>query len=265
MAARWLVASVLAHALFLVLFVRYNGPWHPRLPQRSLAYLLDLRGLPAQPAASQLTFDPRPAQRGTALALSRRGVPSRDTTLGRPQGLATGDTAATSPVGRRSGRGVAAFTPQYADSRLWVRPLLIPEDGGRPLSLDSVTREWFQSMADSMERHPEMSPNYNPYASRPWTFERNGRTYGIDESGLHLGSFTIPTAALAFLAFPQGNIDQARASAALMSMRAEMLRAAARAQTEEDFRRAVREIRERSDRERRERRERDANRPRATP
>ena len=55
---------------------------------------------------------------------------------------------------------------------------------------------------------------------------------------------------LAFLSFPQGNIDQARANAALMAMRADIMRAAARAQAEADFRQAVREIRARKQKER---------------
>lgn len=266
MAPRWLGASVLAHVVLLGVFALTNGPWHPRVPQRTLAYLLDLQGPAPQPDTSHRSYaPPRAARRGTVLSLARPVALPRDTAPGDPEGIATGDTASTSPVGRPGVSGLALLSPRYADERLWVRPLIIPEDGSRPISLDSVTRAWFRVMADSMDRHPELNPNYNPYAPRPWTFERNGRTYGIDAAGLHLGSFTIPSALLALIAFPQGNIDQARASTALMAMRAEMLRAAARAQTEEDFRRAVRGIRERNDRERRERRERDANRPRATP
>jgi len=253
--------------VLLTVFAWTNGPWHPRAPRRSLAYLVDTRGLPPQSAAVPFSFGrPRPARHGAALSLERLPVAPADTAPGVPAGVpAAADTAPVSPAGRRWGNGVAMWTPQFADPRLWVRPLIIPEDGGRPITLDSVARAWFMQMADSIERHPEMSPNFNPYAPRPMTFRHNGRTYGLDASGLHLGSFTIPAAVLALLPFPQGNIDQARASTALQSMRADMLRAAARAQTEDDFRRAVRDIRARKDRERREQRERDANRPPTTP
>ena len=48
-------------------------------------------------------------------------------------------------------------------------------------------------------------------------------------------------------------------------MRADLLRAAARAQVEEDFQQAVRDIRARKDRERREQRERDRNRQPVSP
>ena len=107
------------------------------------------------------------------------------------------------------------------------------------------------AMADSVERNPSSNdPNANPYVSRGWTFKRNGKTWGWDAAGLHLGDFTIPNLVLAFLSFPQGNIDQARANAALMAMRADIMRAAARAQAEADFRQAVREIRARKQKER---------------
>ena len=261
------MTSVLAHAVLLVAFALTNGPWYPRAPQRTLAYLMDLRGPDPRIEPSRPSFArPSRARRGARAALSTSPVADPDTVPGEPAGIPDGDTAAASPVGRLLGSRLALLTP-HPDERLWVRPLVIPEGGGRPFGLDSATRAWFRMMADSMEQHPEMDPNHNPWAAaaRPWTFVRNGRTYGIDAAGLHLGSFTIPSVLLGLIAIPQGNVDQARASTALMAMRADMLRAAARAQTEEDFRRAVRGIRERNDRERRERRERDANRPRATP
>ncbi len=262
----WVAMSIVAHAVLLVVFAYTNGPWHPRAPRRSLAYLMDLRGLPPEP--QELPFSlgrPHAARRGTMLSMARLPLPAADTAPGDPAGVVTTDTLPRVGYGRRGEDAFAALTPHFADRRLWVRPLVIPEDGGRPITLDSVARAWFMLMADSMERHPEMSPNFNPYAPRPWTFQRNGQTYGLDGAGLHLGTFTIPTMVLALLPFPQGNVDQARANGVLMNMRADMLRAAARAQTEEDFRRAVRGIRERKDRERREQRERDRHRPPTTP
>jgi hypothetical protein len=127
--------------------------------------------------------------------------------------------------------------------------------------MDSVVRLRMLVMADKMDsvmRNDSLSPTRNPLAPPRWTFEKDGKTYGIDQQGIHFGTFSIPTAVLAFLPFPQGNIDQARANARMMDMRADILRAAARAEAEDDFRRAVAQIRERKDRERREQRERDA-------
>jgi len=138
--------------------------------------------------------------------------------------------------------------------------MYIPEGGGRPINMDSVVRGRLLAMAviaDSLARDDSLGQRHDPYAPARWTFEHNGRTYGIDQNGIHFGSFTIPTAVLAFLPFPQGNIDQASANQLLMRQRADILQAASRAEAEEDFRRAVKEIRERRDRERREQRERE--------
>jgi hypothetical protein len=166
------------------------------------------------------------------------------------------------PAGDTNGvRGGIGMSPTRGDPRLWVQPMYIPEGGGRPINMDSVVRQRMLVMADKMDsvmRNDSLSPTRNPLAPPRWTFEHDGKTYGIDQSGIHFGTFSIPTAVLAFLPFPQGNIDQARAYSRTMDMRADILRAAARAEAEDDFRRAVAQIRERKDRERREQRERDA-------
>jgi hypothetical protein len=134
--------------------------------------------------------------------------------------------------------------------------------------MDSVVAVRMLALADSIERYPPADPNANPYVSRPWTFRRNGKTYGLDAAGLHLGDFTIPMPALMLLAaqvMPQGNVDQQRANSTLMAMRADILRAAARAQAEDDFRQAVRDIRARKQKERDAQQARDSARARLTP
>lgn len=167
------------------------------------------------------------------------------------------DTSATAAAGSRTGRdyvghGVAALQPGYGNGELWVRPLIDLTFSDRPIRLDSTIAMRMRALADSVDKHPVKDPYADPYTSRPWTFKAGGKTYGLDASGLHLGSFTIPTALLAFLSMPEGNIDQARANMALMQMRGDILRAAARAQAEDDFRKAVRDLRARKDKERQE-------------
>jgi hypothetical protein len=153
------------------------------------------------------------------------------------------------------GQGLV-LRPGQGDPRLWVRPMYIPEGGGRAIDMDSVTRQrllYMARLADSVMFNDSLSPlRARGAPTGNWTFKRNGRTYGLDSSGIHFGTFSIPTAVLALLPFPQGNIDQSRANARMMDMRADILRAAARAEAEDDFRRAVASIRERKDRERRE-------------
>ena len=79
-----------------------------------------------------------------------------------------------------------------------------------------------------------------------------GKTFGIDSQYIHIAGIKIPTAALALLPLnlPQGNFDEALRARHLDEMRQDILRAAARAQTYQDFRRYVRELRARKDAER---------------
>jgi len=162
------------------------------------------------------------------------------------------DTGSVAMRGSRPGRGVRGvtnYTPQLGDGRVWVDPVTGRVTASRGIHLDSAVAIRMQQLADSMEKNPLPDVNADPYVSKPWTFRVGGKTYGIDAKGIHLGDITIPTAVLAFLSTPQGNIDQARANQAYMAMRADILRAAARAQTEEDFREAVKEIRARKEKE----------------
>jgi hypothetical protein len=188
---------------------------------------------------------PRPALSAEPPALrafsDRPGLMSPDTLPGVPGG-----------TGRR---GLASLGPAWADGIVWRRPTVSEEFGltNRPIDMDSAVRGRLLAMADSIERNPA-----GAYRPPSLLFERNGRTYGMDEHGnIHLGGITIPAPLLALIPMPQGNIDQARANARLAAMRADIMRAAARAQAEDDFRRAVKQIRERNDRERAERRERE--------
>jgi hypothetical protein len=201
----------------------------------------------------------RPARAaGVAVGAGPAAPAALDTTrLAIHVGAGGSDTTATATSGARSGRdyagrGVAALQPALGSGAAWVRPLIDLTFTNRPIRLDSAVAMRMRAMADSVEKHPVRDPYADPYTSRPWTFKSGGKTYGLDAQGLHLGSFTIPTALLAFLSMPQGNIDQARANNALMGMRADILRAAARADAEADFRQAVRDLRARKDKERQE-------------
>lgn len=266
-----MLGSVAAHAVLVLLLVLAYGGWLVPAPERTLNLLLDVPvALPSAPPRYE--SPPPPAERGgRPLAMPRQAAdmprPEQPVESGEP-GAAPEPGGARGGVagGRPGGRGVAALTPQFTDSRVWVRPNYIPPRplDDRPLDMDSIARRRLLAIADSIQRNPTGSPDRVP----SWTFERNGRTYGIDERGIHLGAFTIPTAVLALVPVPQGNIDQARMNQRIAELRAEIMRAAARAEGEDEFRRAVREIRARVDREREERRRREreaAERERARP
>jgi hypothetical protein len=272
---RWVVASVLAHAVVIAVWVATNAP--RAVPERAQAPFLVLN-VPAQEhyQAPLPTLQRAPQPPGTRYrpVVPGRGVAPLLDTL--PQTLAgvrresagagTGAAAGAGVPGGTGRRPLADLVPAYGTGELWVLPMYLPPGGGRPIRMDSVVASRMLALADSVERNPSShDPNANPYVSRGWTFKRNGKTYGWDAAGLHLGDFTIPNIVLAFLSMPQGNIDQARANTALMAMRADILRAAARAQAESDFRQAVREIRARKQKERDLQQARDSARARLTP
>ncbi|MDO8667040.1 MAG: hypothetical protein Q7J79_10540, partial [Gemmatimonadales bacterium] len=62
-APRWLGASVLAHVVMLGVFELTIGPWRPRVPQRTLAYLVDLQRPAPQPDTSHRWYAPPRAAR----------------------------------------------------------------------------------------------------------------------------------------------------------------------------------------------------------
>lgn len=254
---------MVAHFVVLSALVQSSMEWHGELARSAVFLVGPLPEGGTAPAQALVLPGSAPARQrrsraaGVPMALAPASA-APDTAPAAVQvrvGAGGRDTSAAAGRGSRSGRdlvgrGLAALTPQYGSGLLWVRPLIDLTFTSRPIRLDSAVAIRMRAMADSVDKHPPADPNANPYVSRPWTFRAGGKTYGLDSKGLHLGDFTIPTALLAFLSMPQGNIDQARANRALMEMRGDILRAAARAQAEDDFRRAVRELRARKDKER---------------
>jgi hypothetical protein len=251
---RWLLASAATHALVIGgMFAAYRGFVHVESERASIvAVALPVPRMPRRAL-------PQPPARGGAAPRTTLAIPAAvPTSIPAPRPAAADSHGVVGGV--PGGVGIA-MSPTRGDPRLWVQPMYIPEGGGRAIDMDSVVRRRMAFMAgqiDSIMRADSLSPLANPFATPRWTFDHNGKKYGLDAQGIHFGSFTIPTAVLALLPFPQGNIDQARANARVMDMRADILRAAARAEAEEDFRRAVAQIRARKDRERREQRDRDS-------
>lgn len=262
MRPRWVVVSVVAHVAVAGAIVMSYGPWRVQVPERMQTYLVEMPFL--REVAIAPPPPPAPAERGARRPFELPMTPELPApgTMTPP----VEDTSAIEPPGAEGGvpggRGLAAAVPTFGDARVWaIRPLFVPEGGGRPIEMDSMVRLRLIAMADMMDsiaRTDTLSLAADRRMRTPsWIVERNGRRYGLDASGIHFGSFTLPAALLAFLPLPQGNIDQARANQRMMEMRAEILRAAARAEAEDDFNRAVQGVRERWRREREERRARE--------
>jgi hypothetical protein len=275
--AGWTAASGLVHLLLLIVLLAI-ATRPPRLPPLALVPL-DV-GTPENQVTPYLVAAPpgRPAlsraQRPTT-GLGVRVLPEpepRTRTALRQQvesleRARQADTAkpALAAAPRRPARRL--LTPSYGDGRLWVPPIDILELG-RPLprargageaaegphtvaQLDSTVTARLRAFLDTMP--PD---SFAPGRVPNWTTEINGRTWGIDGKWIYLGGIKLPAALLALLPFPQGNADQAQATAALMRMREDIMQAAQRAQTAEEFNKYVKELRQRKDREREEARKR---------
>lgn len=151
--------------------------------------------------------------------------------------------------------------PSFNDPRLWrsatdeVAGPVLPMS--RADSLREVLHANAAAFVDSVTR-AEGPPGRAP---GDWTFERNGKKYGIDPRFIRLGNFSIPTAVLALLPMNgvQANPTALERARRLSSMREEIVDQAARMQREDEFRNAVRALRERRERERREAEEKRRN------
>lgn len=152
--------------------------------------------------------------------------------------------------------------PSFSDRRLWLPESEIilgpvgPQTRAESLRVMLAERAlvYLDSVADA-----------NPQGRQPgdWTFERNGKKYGIDQRMIRLGDFSLPTALLAMLPLNvQANPTAHERNVRLAAMRNEIQWQAARMARDEEFRDAVRALRERKERERKEAAEKAAEQER---
>ena len=146
---------------------------------------------------------------------------------------------------------VRGVRPSFSDPRVWPSPA---EVVSAPLSsgerLDSAVTRWTDRLNDSVAAVAAAGPQRK---AGDWTFEKDGKKYGLDQQMIHLGKFSIPMTVLGMLPLnigKSGNIQAMERERALMLQRREIMEGAQRAMNEEDFRKAVRAIRERKQRER---------------
>jgi len=167
------------------------------------------------------------------------------------------DTGVTMPA-YDPDAGRIAPAPRVGDGRLWVSPRPpLPAAVAEALYGDTTARrtvaiERLRAMVDSLNQVLDVIQREKQRPS--WTVGGEGGTpkFGIDSQYIHIAGIKIPTMALALLGnlLPQGNFDESMRARQLNDMRADLLRAADRAQSFQDFRRYVRELRERKQAER---------------
>jgi hypothetical protein len=166
------------------------------------------------------------------------------------------DEGGSGPVVGQGGP-VAGIRPSFSDPRVWAPSGPVASAPKSPAErLDS-------SLVARLKAHQDSLALYAHTPSKlergDWTFEKNGKKYGLDQQWIHLGGVKIPTAVLAALPLGnvQGNPTAIERDRALARMTADIQFQAQRAMNEDEFRKAVRSIRERKERER-ERAQQDA-------
>lgn len=142
--------------------------------------------------------------------------------------------------------------PSFTDRRLWLpESEIILAPTGPQTRADSL--KWM--LAERIVDYTDSVSRANPQGRAPgdWTFERNGKKYGIDPRYIRLGDFEIPTALLALMPMNvQANPIAMERNRRLNAMTSEIQYQAARMARDDEFRQAVRALRERKERERRE-------------
>ncbi len=248
----WLVTAAI-HVIAVVLFftVNWQAPW------RKAQYVV----LEPRDFGDTLVFVPGTREmraKGPTIVSTRRTPPPEPAApTPPPTAPSPPDTGITLPAyDPNASRVVPA--PQVGDGRLWVSPR-----PGLPAAVaDAIYGDSTQRRTAAIDRLKVMVDSLNQVLDqiqrdhqRPkWTIggTPDKPQWGIDSAYIHVAGIKIPTMALALLGnlLPQGNFDESMRARQLNDMRTDLLRAADRAQTLQQFRRYVRELRERKQAER---------------
>jgi len=246
----WIVTAVL-HVVAVILFIVV--PW--QAPRRKADYVV------LQPLAigDTLQFVPgtREMRAKGPTILSSRREPTPPPAAPPPAVSPLTDTGVTLPA-YDPNAGKVAPTPQVGDGRLWVSPRPgLPAAVADALYGDTTARlsvavTRLRAMVDSLNQVLDVIQREKQRPS--WTIGGTpGKPeWGIDSAYIHVAGIKIPTMALALLGnlLPQGNFDESMRARQLQDMRDDLLHAAARAESFQQFRRYVRELRERKQAER---------------
>jgi hypothetical protein len=148
---------------------------------------------------------------------------------------------------------IGRIGPGLAEGRLWVRPLpLPPQELAKRLEkthvelVDSAVTAIVQGYLDSIA----LDPGTRDVGLPSWTTQVAGKKFGLDSRNIYIAGLKIPSAVLALLPLPQGNLDQNRAYNHLMELRSDLQQAARRSENLDEFKVMIRDMRLRKERER---------------
>lgn len=250
-----LLVSLLAHVLVgagLVQLFSMPNPLRSWLEREREEFQVERIGFISLPAASVPTpgrrgGDGRPAtEKPPVRPPAANAVPSPaavtpSETPVAPQPVVPEEEGGSGPI-IGGGGPLRGIQPSFHDPRLWTIPDQVVTAPKSPTErLDSVFAERVAEVRDSITQS-------GPRRANPdWTIERDGKKYGLDQNGLHLGGIMIP---MVPFRPPLGRMEETRRAYAVQR---EILQQSHRRMNEDEFRRAAQRIRERKDRERAER------------
>jgi len=249
----WLVTAAI-HVIAVILFftVNWQAPW------RKATYVV----LPPRDFGDTLVFVPGTRElraKGPTIVSTRREPPPPVAAPSPPPAAPSPpDTGATLPTYDPNASRVAP-APQIGDGRLWVSPRPgLPAVVADAIYGDTTGRrtgaiDRLKAMVDTLNQI--MDQEQREHRRPSWTVggTPDKPQWGIDSAYIHIAGIKIPTTVLAGLGYlfkGGGNFDEDMRARQLADMRADILRAADRAQTLQQFRRYVRELRERKQAER---------------
>lgn len=250
-----LVRFLVSPAAFTMIFGRHTSA---EIPAERIGFLR-LPKATGAPVAGKSGGDNRPVSKTAATKLiAPTEIP---TTI--PSPPATTSPAPSEGSGPLVGSGgpTRGIRPTYTDPRLWTPPgdiVAAPKSSKERLdsAIVSIVAPFIDSIAAAAgQRQPG-----------DWTFDKDGKKYGIDSKYIHLGKFSIPTAVLALLPInQQQNPTSYERNKLSNQLHADIFWQAQRGMNDADFKKAVKSIRERKEREKEqaEKKTRQADQPAA--
>ena len=221
----------------------FGGSESPAVPAERIGFL-SLPMATGSPVEGRSGGDGRPA----SAAPPRRLIAPTSIPTTIPEAVTDAVARPEEGTGPLVGGGgpTRGIRPRYSDARLWQAPGdIVAAPKSATQRLDSVIATIIQPFNDSVviasgRRKPG-----------DWTFEKGGKTYGIDQKYIRLGKVSIPTALLALLPInTTGNPTVNDRNRAQNQLRSDIFSNAQRGMNEADFKKAVKSIRERKERER---------------
>jgi hypothetical protein len=259
-----LAVSLTVNAVVIALFfravtsgVQWSELWRPGASAQVEPERIGFVQLPA-PAPPQEGRDggdgrPRSAT-PSRNAAPRAAAPTTVPTTIPPVGPAQAAEAGGSGDVVGAGGPTEGIRPSYTDPRLWTRPGAVATAPRTAKErIDSVIADRLTPVRDSIVAAQALAAGQR--APGDWTMKGPGGKWGMDQSNIHLGKVKIPNAVLALLSGNlqknlRGNPTEMANDRRLAEVRADLLQHASREMSEDEFRKAVKEIRQRKDRER---------------